>query len=52
MIKKIQKEIFSAEKFCRSVTKGPGKKRGQRVVSIQKQLKFPWYDNEPYKDRR
>lgn len=36
---------FDVAKFERNATKGPKKKRGQRVISENVQLKWPWYDD-------
>jgi len=45
MKKKINdKTAFNVERFCRSATKGPAKKIGQRVLSEHKQLVWPYFD--------
>lgn len=45
MAKKIKdKDVFNVENFCKRETRGPAKKRGQRVIFEHIQTKFPWYD--------
>ena len=35
---------FDVEKHCKSITRGPAKRKGKKVVFEHRQLKFPWYD--------
>lgn len=39
------KTYFDVKKFIRSATKGPHKRRDQRVISEMKQLTMPWWND-------
>lgn len=51
MKKKIKdNEAFNVDKYCKSATRGPAKKKGQRVIFEDTQTKFPWYYEDDFPD--